>query len=136
MDKEEIRLYDNIKEAINLLDQNEEYYNELINLQSVLDRKTDFWMHYIEFNKCDTTKIYRIHKELKKIREERRECKNNLEIMRVFHTNEGKMQNNSNRKMLLIELAKTDNKQRNASYNNDIYTEEEVADILGIKEDK
>lgn len=129
-----MNVLDNIKQAIDLLEQNEEYYDGLHDLLSKLDRKIDYWLHYIEFNNIKVTETYKIIKEIKRLREERRILKNDIELIKAYKENESKMQNVSNRKILLTQLCKIDNKQKNAKYSYDAYTEEEANEILGIKE--
>lgn len=125
----------NLKQAIELLQQNEDNYSELFNQQSETDRKIDFWLHYIELNNVPVTQSYKIIKEIKRLREKRRTIKNELELMKVFKDNEQKMVNAKNRQVLLNNVCKTDNKQQNAKYSYDAYTEEEIEEILGIKKE-
>ena len=125
----------NIKQAIELLQQNEDGYSELFNQQSETDKKIDFWLHYIELNNVPVTQSYKIIKEIKRLRDKRRAIKNEPELMKVFKDNEQKLGNASNRKILLNQVCKTDNKQQNAKYTYDAYTEEEVNEILGIKKE-
>lgn len=130
-----MNVLENIKGAIDLLEQNDEYYSELFELQSKTDKKIDYWLHYIELNPIKTSEAYRIIKEIKRLRTERRIYKNDLELIKVFKDNEQKLCNASNRKMLLSQVCKTDNKQQNAKYGYDAYTEEEANEILGIKKE-
>lgn len=127
---------DKIKQAIDLLEQNEQQYGALMDLQSQMDKKVDFWLHYIELENVKVTEAYKIIKEIKKVRQQRRIYKNDFEILKVFKDNEQKMVNASNRQMLLAQICKTDNKQKNAKYNYEAYTEKEVKEILGIKEEE
>lgn len=126
-----MNVLDNIKEAIRLLEENAEAAAELNAQYSLCDRKIDYWEHLIELEKIPVTEAYKIIKEIKKQRNIRRECKNALELLRVFELNEGKMCNANNRKILLAELCKTANKQANAKYKYDAYTDEELAEIFG-----
>ena len=126
---------ENIKQALSLLEENEEHYSSLTDNLSMVDKKIDYWLHYIEFNSVPVTQTYRIIKELKNLRAKRRTIKNDLELMKVFKDNEQKMVNQKNRQILLTSICKTDNKQQNAKYNYDAYTEEEVNEILGIKKE-
>lgn len=127
---------ENIKQALNLLQENEDHYGELIDMLSDTDKKTDYWLHYVELNNVPVTQGYKIIKELKRLREKRRTIKNDLELMKVFKENEQKMVNSKNRQILLTCICKTDNKQQNAKYSYDAYTEEEVNEILGIKKEE
>ena len=122
---------ENIKKAISLLEENENYYQELFELQSQTDKKIDYWLHYIELEKVPVTQSYKIIKELKRLRNLRRQYKNEMALMRVFKDNEQKLCNISNRKILLNQICRTDNKQQNAKYSYDAYTEEEKKEILG-----
>ena len=128
-----VNVFSNIKEAIDLLRQNEEYYNELFNLLSATDKKIDYWLHYIELNTIPVTYGYKIVKEIKKLREQRRIIKNELELMKVFKDNEQKLVNEKNRQVLFATICKTNEKQLSAKYNYDAYTEDEIGEILGIK---
>lgn len=130
-----MNVLDNIKTAITLLEQNEEYRDELNELQSITDRKIDYWLHYIELNPLKTAEAYRIIKEIKQLRNQRRIYKNDLELLKIFKDNEVKMCNASNRKILMNQVCKTANKQENAKYSYDAYTEEEANEVLGIKKE-
>lgn len=129
-----MNVVENIKTALGLLEDNEKYCDELYNLQSSLDRKVDYWLHYIELNNVKVTDSYKIIREIKRLRTERRKCKNDLELMKVFHDNQQKLCNASNRKILLNQVCKTDNKQQNAKYGYDAYTDEEIKQVLGREE--
>ena len=122
---------ENIKKAISLLEENENYYQELFELQSQTDKKIDYWLHYIELEKVPVTQSYKIIKELKRLRNLRRQYKNEMALMRVFKDNEQKLCNISNRKILLNQICRTDNKQQNAKYSYDAYTSEVIEKILG-----
>ena len=128
-----VDVLDNICNAIRLLEDNEEYFEKLFTLQSLTDKKIDYWLHYIELEPVKVTESYRIIKELHKLRTERRIFKNQLELMKVFHDNENKLCNEGNRKILLNQIHKTRNKQQNAQYGYDAYTKEEADEILGRK---
>lgn len=128
-----VNILNNLTQAIELLQQNEDYYSELFNLLSETDKKVDYWLHYIELNNVPVTHSYKIIKEIKRLREKRRIIKNDLEIMKVFKDNEQKMINSKNRQVLLNSVCKTDNKQQKAQYNYDAYTEEEINELLGVK---
>ena len=124
---------ENIRQALNLLQENENRHSKLFDELSIADRKIDYWLHYIELNNIPVTQSYKIIKEIKKLREKRRITKDELEIMKVFKDNEQKMVNPKNREILLTCVCKTDDKHRNAKYNYDAYTEDEKNEILGIK---
>lgn len=132
-----MEVLENIKQAIQLLRDNEEYYQQLNGengLISICDKKIDYWEHYIEFNSLNLKELYRVYKEIKNLRIERRKYKNDAELIRTFKEHEQKMMNAQNREMLLIQVCKIDGKQKNAKYSYSAYTEEEKNKILGIKE--
>ena len=126
---------ENIKQALNLLHENENNYSKLVDALSETDKKTDYWLHYIELNNIPVTQSYKIIKEMKRLIEKTRFFKNELEIMKLFKDNEQKMVNSKNREVLLSSVCKTDSKQQNAKYSYDAYTEEEMNEILGIKKE-
>lgn len=127
-----MNVLENIKQALSLLQENEDNYSKLFDELSTADRKIDYWLHYIELNNIPVTQSYKIIKEIKRLREKRRIVKNDLELMKVFKDNEQKMVNSKNREVLLSSVCKTNDKQQNAKYSYDAYTEEEVNEILGI----
>ena len=131
-----MKVLDNIKEAIRLLEENADAADDLSSQYSLCDRKIDYWLHTMELTTVPVPDAYKIIKEIKKQRNIRRECKNALELLRVFELNEGKMCNANNRKLLLAELCKTANKQANAKYKYDAYTDEELAEVFGYKIEK
>ena len=123
---------ENVKEAIRLIDEAENKADELTAMYSQADRKIDFWLHRIELESIPVTQAYKIIKEIKKQRQIRRQCKNELELLRVFKDHEGKLCNSGNRKMLVNKMYKTENRQKNAKYSYDAYSEEEIKDIFDI----
>ena len=130
---------ENLRESVRLLKEIDEYCDELTGengLISICDRKIDYWEHYLEFEKLIPAQVYRIAREIKRLRILRRRYKNDAELIRVYKANEMKMQNAGNREILLIQVHKTDSKQKNATYSYSAYTEEERDCILGIKESK
>ena len=130
-----MKVLTNLTQAIELLQQNEEYYSELFDLLSETDKKVDYWLHYIENETVPVTQAYKIIKEVKRLRGLRRLYKDELSLMKIFKDNEQKLGNASNRRILLTQVQKTNNKQQNAQYNYEAYTEEEINELLGIKKE-
>lgn len=120
---------DNVREAVELLDDVEDMQESLIQQLSTADKKIDYWEHIMELETVPVTHAYKIIKEMKRQRIARREAKNELELLKVFRDNQGKLLNPSNRKMLLSNLYKTSNKQQNAQYNYDAYTTAELEEV-------
>ena len=112
---------------LNTIETNEKILQEK---QSEYDSKIQFWLHFVENNKMSTKQSYRIMRELKKLRTERREIKNNLDMLRSFHEAEDKLKGVDNRCMLLGQLRKLRNRQENWIYINEIYSDKEIEKIL------
>ena len=121
---------DNVREAVELLDDVDNMHEDLIQQLSIADKKIDYWEHMMELKTIPVTQAYKIIKEMKRLRISRREAKNELELLKVFRDNQGKLCNTDNRKMLLSNLYKTSNKQQNAQYNYDAYTTEELEEVF------
>ena len=134
-----MEVVDNIKQAIDLLKEVEEYNQQLNGengLISVCDQKIDYWEHYIELEHLTISEVWRIAKEIKNQRILRRKYKNDAELIKVFKDNEDKLRNPGYRDILLNQICKTDSKQKNAKYGYNAYTDEERDYILGRKGDK
>lgn len=126
-------ILEKIKQIVKLLHENEESIEILKNKLSDSDRKIDYWLHYIELENVPVTQSYKIIKEIKRLRQERRACKNELSLMKVFKDNEQKLCNDQNRDILLNVVCKTNRKQEEANYSYDAYNQEEINQILGNK---
>ena len=125
----EAQLIEKFQMIIELLDEIEIYSDELPLLLSNVDSGLSDLYHYIENNKLTTNQCYRIVKEIKKQRENRRTIKNNMELIKTYKIHQNKLLNKDNRKMLLAEINKT-NKRLNCKYQNRIYTEDSLNEIL------
>lgn len=127
-----INVKDKILEVSKLLDEIDEYGDSLPNALSIVDSKICDLMHLIEINTFKTNQCYRIVRELHKLRLERRKIKNDMDLLQVFKTEKNKLINIENRKFLLNAIYKEDRRQNNAKYNNRIYSEEELKELLGV----
>lgn len=112
---------------LNTIENNEKLLQEK---QAEYDNKIQWVLHYIENNSINTKTSYRLMRELKTLRRERREVKNNLDMLRSFHESEDKLKGVDNRCMLLGQLRRVRNRQDNWVYNNECYTKEELQRIL------
>lgn len=131
-----MEVIDNIKEAVRLLREIEDYNNQLNGedgLISVCDKKIDYWEHYLELEDLKLTEAYNIVREIKKQRLLRRRYKDDAELIKIYKDNESKMQNPNTRDFLLMQIYKTDSRHKNAKYNYSAYTEEERDSILRPK---
>ena len=127
-------MLEKLNEAIRLLNEIDNNSENLFNTQSELDKKIDYWLHYIELENIPVTYSYKIIKEIKRLRQERRICKNEIALTKIFKENNQKLCNVQNREFLISQIQKTNRKQQTAQYNYDAYTKEEFNEILGTKE--
>lgn len=123
-------IFKQFEKALGLLNTIEDAEAELYNKQSEYDNKIQWWLHFLENNTINTKQSYRIMRELKKLRKERRVIKDNIDMLRSFHDGEDKLKGKDNRCMLLGQLRKLKNRQENWIYTNDCYTEKEIENIL------
>lgn len=123
-------LINNIKGAFDLLTKVEDLNNKIHDMQSNVDSKLSDLYHYIENNNLNAAECCRIVKEIKKVREERRDINNAWEILRIFNNNPGKLQNEGSRKILFAELKKMEKNLNNSKYNNRVYKNKEIEDII------
>lgn len=126
-----INVKDKIVEVSNLLDEIDEYDDSLSSALSIADSKICDLMHLIEMNTLKTNQCYRIVRELRKLRLERRKIKNDMDLLQVFKTEKNKLINIEYRKFLLNTIYKENKRQNNAKYNSRIYTEEELKELIG-----
>ena len=89
--------------------------------------------HMIENNNITSKSAYRICKEIKKVEEERRKVKNDIELGRTFTSHLNKLLNEDNRKFLISELKKCENKL-NQPYRNRVYTLFQEEYLLGKRD--
>lgn len=118
-----------LTEAIDILNEVDEYGNSLTNRLSALDMKQQDLLHYIENNKISILWCYRMIKEIKSIRMERRKVKNDIELLTRFNDLKNRLSSTENRRMIVAELHKK-MKQLNTTYKNRQYTEEDLENML------
>lgn len=124
-----MEIIDKVKEISTLMDELQSYTNNLSTLLQAVDYRISDLLHLIESEKLDTKACYRIVKELKNVRKDRRKIKNDMELSKTLNLN--KLLNIENRQFLLAELNKTNNHLNN-KYKNRIYTEEEIKELIGV----
>lgn len=125
-----MNVLEEIKEIVAKLDRIDDYNNSLGDKLSVVDSKIQDLLHYIENNKINMLWCYKYVRELKSIREKRRNIKNDMERITKFKEHKTKLVSTiDNRKLMLAELNKRE-KQLNCPYKNRRYTEEELQKIL------
>lgn len=124
-----MEIIDSIVSVIEKLNEIDNYIDSLTNKQSMLDEKTQDLLHYIENNKVSTFGCYRLIKELKEIRIERRKVKEDLELGRKYNEIKNRLASLENRSFIISELRKKE-KQLQTSYNNRQYSEEELKQLI------
>lgn len=120
----------NLTKSIELLDEIEEEYERIPNIQSQLDQRLSDIYHFIEFNHLNTSQRYRAVSLLQDLLEERRKTKNDFELLRTFKNIENKLSQKDNRKMLITEIRKRE-KLLHLEYKYRVYTEEELKEFIG-----
>lgn len=118
-----------ITQAIDTLNKIDDYGSTLTDKLSVLDSKEQDLLHYIENNKINILWCYRMIREIKTIRVERRKIKNDMELMSKFNDVKNRLASKDSRVFILTEIHKKD-KQLQTVYKNRQYTEEEMQKII------
>lgn len=120
-----------IDEALTILNDIDEYDSTLNGRLSELDSKEQDLLHYIENNKISILWCYKMIKEIKTIRQERRRVKNDMDLLSKFNELKSKISSKDNRQFILPELHKKE-KQLATIYKNRQYTEEDMNKIVGL----
>lgn len=120
-------MYDILKESILALNKASEKFSQNSDLQQEIDYKIQDILHYIENEtiKPNSKQSYRLVKQLKELRSIRRKLKEEYEVYKTYLDNNGKMQNDSNRNILLSQL-NNKLKSLDSEYNYRIYTKEQI----------
>ncbi len=129
-------IIEELKLITNKLDELDNYTQTLGDKLSIEDKKTSDLLHHIENNKLSAFECYRLIKEMKNIRTNRRKIKNDIELAKAFDINKNKLILKENRIFLINELHKRD-KQLKTRYVNRYYQEEDLKIMLkgkGAKE--
>lgn len=122
---------DKIVEVTELLDEIDEYDDSLSNTLSNCDSKVSDLYHLAENQKLKTNECYRFVQELRKVLLERRKVKNDMLLLNTYRNEKQKLISNQNRTFLKQSIFKKYRELKEAKYNNRIYTEEEIEEILG-----
>ncbi len=119
-----------ITEIVNKLNEIDNYDSSLSQLLSECNEREQDLLHYIENNKINILWCYKYVRELKNVREKRRNIKNDMERIMKFKEQKTKLASTiDNRQLMIAELNKRE-KQLNCPYKNRRYTEEELQKIL------
>ncbi len=119
-----------ITEIVDKLNEIDNYDSGLSQLLSECNEREQDLLHYIENNKINILWCYKYVRELKNVREKRRNIKNDMERIMKFKEQKTKLASTiDNRQLMLAELNKRE-KQLNCPYKNRRYAEEELQKIL------
>lgn len=119
-----------ITEIVEKLNEIDNYDSSLSQLLSECNEREQDLLHYIENNKINMLWCYKYVRELKNVREKRRNIKNDMERIMKFKEQKTKLASTiDNRQLMIAELNKRE-KQLNCPYKNRRYTEEELQKIL------
>lgn len=125
-----MKVIEKITQVVEILNEIDQYDSGLSQLLSECDEREQDLLHFIENNKINMLWCYKYVRELKRIREERRNIKNDMEIIRKFNEHKTKLVSTlENRKIMLTEIHKRE-KQLNCPYKNRRYKEDEIEKIL------
>ena len=124
-----MNIVEEVKEIISKLNAIDSYNSSLSQQLSIIDKKQQDILHLIESQKISAFEAYRIIKELRQVRFERRKIKNDMELLRVYDENKNKLSSNENRQFLLHEVCKKE-KNLNTEYKYQQYTKEELESII------
>lgn len=124
-----MNIVEEVKEVISKLNAIDSYNSSLSQQLSIIDKKQQDILHLIESQKISAFEAYRIIKELRQVRFERRKIKNDMELLRVYDENKNKLSSNENRQFLLHEVCKKE-KNLNTEYKYQEYTKEELESII------
>lgn len=119
-----------LTEAITILNEIDEYREQLPEIQSTIDSSLSDLYHYIENNSLNTSQRYKIVGEIQRLRRERRIIKNNNWLSKTYEDNINKLNNKANRSMMIAELNKT-TKKVDTQYKNRVLTDELIKELVG-----
>lgn len=126
------KLSEKIYETIDFLNEVDDLEKNSREKISESDNRIQDLMHYLENNKLKNYEYIRFAVELKRVRDERRENKNELALINEFKKNMLQLQSEKGREALK-NIIKRQEKLNNGKYHNRIYKQEEL-DFLIKKE--
>ena len=89
-----------LQEIVNNLDNIDTYDEGIAGKLSEIDQKIQDLLHYIETNKISILWSYKYMVELKKLRVERRQIKNDMYLLSKFNEHKNKITSSGNRQFL------------------------------------
>lgn len=123
-------ILDHLVLATQELDMIEKYANTLEDKYIKINQKRQDLLHLIENNKLKTNECYRVIKELRNVRLERRKIKNDMELSKTFQIHKNQILSINNREFLRNLLMKKQEQLITSKYKNRIYTEDELKELI------
>lgn len=124
-------------DTLELLNKTCEYLNEIDNYfktlddeLSICDSKLSDIYHFIENNDLTPTQSKKIVTEIKNVCLKRRKIKKDINLRKIYQDNQDKIKNKDNRSILLEKLYK---QNKDITYKNRVYEENEINNIIGLK---
>ena len=105
------------------------YFNELPNLQSQIDEELSDLLHYIENNDLTPKQSTKMVKLLKQKRMVRRGLCNDYEIKKIYNTHKGKLAIEKQRTFFLSEIYKKA-KELNSTYKSRQLSDEQIKELI------
>lgn len=121
-----------VYKVIDILDEISNIESKLSNTVSQCDMKVQDLLHYLENSHLKVGGYIKLLVELKKVRIERRQAKNDLNIMNEFKKNMLQIQSPKGRETLK-NIIKRQEKINNGKYHNRVYKPDELDLIVGVK---
>lgn len=138
MDNTTFDMVGKITQACKLLNEVEEYIKDLDDKHSICDMKLSDMYHLIENNDVENWskgELRNVAKEIKSICEIRRRVKVEVGLRKIYQDNIGKLNNASNRAMLLEKINKAA-KAYNGDYTYRVYKQEEINKLVAPKDEE
>lgn len=129
-------MFEEITDIINKLDVLEDAIEKLPSQLSIEDSKISDLYHILELKKLNSTQVWHLSKELKKVLLNRREIKNKMIIGNQFITIKGKLNNKDNRRMMLSELGRKNKIIHSKKFDYNQYSEEQLISLGILKSEE
>ncbi len=126
-----MNIQEKIIETSKILDELDNYNDNLYNQLAIIEDKIIDLLHLIEFNKLNTAQCYRVIRELHNVRCQRRNIKNDIELMRIYKQEQNKLIGLEHRQFLLSDIGKMVKIQKARQYSYKAYTKEKIQELLG-----
>lgn len=124
-----MEVIDKIKNIIELLDELDDYFEELPNSQSQLDNLISDYRHFVRENDLEKISISKVVEELQQTELKRKQVKKDLDILNIYNKLKNRLLSKTNREFLLNELYKRE-KEWHSPYKYRVLTDEEIENLF------